>query len=220
MVRFLGLSKPTWIIIFIVIQILPFSLIISGLASENFFSQTWTFKYSSDEKFKGKILGPNKDLRICDESDSYQHCYDKCDNYCSRFWHWYYSGAVFVTLETSSLVILFLAQVFLVLELCKFRYLRGFVNSFTTAFMQVLVFLFHFLGVVIWAGVNEVSFGDCSHEFSYKGSKSVCAEDGFKIALACLIITGVIAPGYFLVFFKLWRKESNQYEHQEDIPLT
>lgn len=205
-----GLSKIIWSAIFLAIQVLNFGCLVGAMDYDYWFKQKWTYG-GNTYIFKGGLLGPISSLsNDCDDTDSYQQCYDNCDRYCKRYKNWYGAGVGYVFLDTIGSIIVVIIAVILVLDLLKVRFLRKIINVFTTAILMIIVFILHFLAFVIWAGAVDLKFESCSHNILYSGVESVCGEGGAAFALWNLFYLFFINIPYFLIALKIKKEEQNE----------
>ena len=203
MVVVCGMKKPTWIVIFISLQVVIFSLILIILNHDHWFYQKWAYNGNIVESFKGKLLHPGTSANKCTQNETYKQCYDNCEFHCIRFYNWYYAGAIYIATDSIVLGLCFINSVFLLMDFFNFQDLRGIVNVYTTSFIMVLILIFHFLALSIWAHVVKVNYGDCTHGLDQINIESVCAGEGFSLSVALLVGLGVVNPCYYLVANKL-----------------
>lgn len=218
MVKVLCLPKPIWAVLFILIQILNFSLIIATIAHDYWFHQKWEVGDSSG-KYKGYLVWPKTGISgICNHSgDSFKYCHDECEDLyddlnmntgiCDRFKYWYSAGVAYLFFSIIACVFTVLIVIVLLVDICKCGCLKKIFNIYTTGFLMIFVFILHFLAFTIWAGTVELKFDSCSHDADYKGRKSVCGEGGAAMALFLLFWFLFITPIHFIVARKLRMKE-------------
>jgi hypothetical protein len=221
--KVLGLSKLVWTIIFLCIQIINFSFLVAAMDYDYWFKQKWKYPGGS-YNYRGRLLTNKKDLDFCDDGDGFKYCYDKCrdkcDDFryksddckdsCDRFKRWYDAGAVYVAFDTIGSIITVLIAVMIIVSFFRIQRLKRIVNLFNTAILMIVVFVCHFLAFVIYAGLAKLKFDDCSHDFDYDGSESVCGEGGASFALFILFWLLIIVPNYFLIARKIKISDENE----------
>ena len=191
---------------------------VGAMDYDYWFHQNWDFPNESivnqdSFKFKGSLLNTHRDLGICDSGDTFSYCYDECDHHCDRFKTWYSAGSAYVAFDTLGSIVTVIISIILVLDAIKFKYIKKFMNVYTTGFLLILVTFFHFLAFVIWAGTVKLQFDHCSHDLDYSDSKSVCGEGGASFAIFIFIWLFLLSPVYFFIARKIrieeLKEESN-----------
>ena len=225
MVKVLCLPVGVWKVIFFLLQFLNFGFFIGSLVFDVWFKQRWNYPGNIDsENYKGRLFSAKDHLvGLCDEGDSFKYCYDECRDlcddlssnkgdcrdFCDRFKYWYRAGVAYTVFDIIAAVLSFIIAFMIIMSFCRSQSIRRFFNLYVTAFFMIAVFLCHFLGFVVYAGVAKLKFHDCTHDFDYSGSKSVCAQAGAKFALFVLIWLLFIVPIYFIVARKAKIEEQN-----------
>lgn len=199
MVKALCLPVGVWKFIFFLLQFLHFGFFIGSMVFDVWFKQRWDYPGNIDtETYKGKLFS-SKDhiIGICHEDDSFKYCHDECRDFCDdlssnkgdcrdfcdRFSYWYKAGVTYVVFDTIAAILSFIIAFMIIISFCRSPRIRKIFNLYVTAFIMIAIFICHFLGFVIWAGIVKLKFSDCTHDFDYSGSKSVCAKEGAKFAL-------------------------------------
>ena len=216
--KVLLLPKVAWSVIFFIIQVINFAFLVGAMDYDYWFDQKWSIPGYAPYTFKGGLLGPyTNDLGSnCDDTDTYNTCYDNCngDSRCELFKNWYGAGVAYVFFDSIASIIVVVMAIILVLDLLKVKFLKKIINVFTTAILMFVITGLHFLAFVIWAGAAKLQYSDCTHSFPYTGSKSVCGEGGSAFALWNLFYLCFVSVGYFLVACMIRREEAKEDENQ------
>ena len=214
MIKVFGLPKLVWSIIFLCVQVINFGFLVGSMDYDYWFHQTWDYPDGfliAPFKFKGSLLNTNRDLGdICDSGDSYKYCYEECNSHCDRFETWRNAGGAYVAFDTLGSILTVIISIILVLDGIKFKYLKKFMNVYTTGFLMIVVTFFHFLAFVIWAGTVKLKFDHCSHQIDYSDTKSVCGEGGASFAIFIFIWLFLSTPVYLFLARKVRMEELNE----------
>ena len=182
------------------------------------FHQKWYYPYPDSYpyankfsyRFKGSLLNSKRNIGICDSGESFSDCYNECNNNCERYKIWYAAGVAYVTLDTIGSIVTFIIGIVLVLDLIKFRYLKKFLNIYTTGFLMVLVAFFHMLAFIVWASVVKLKFDNCSHNYDYSDGENVCGEGGASFAIFILVWLTILSPIYLFFAKRIRIEELNE----------
>jgi hypothetical protein len=129
---------------------------------------------------------------------------DALDGLCDTIKTLYDAGVVFVFFELIVIILIVLWIVFLVIEVVKSQFLPNVVGYIFPA----AIFLCHFLGLVCWAGVTEVEWGDCD-DTSKDDEESVCGEAGPALAIFIILVFLFVFPAFAFVWWKKDNVESS-----------
>jgi hypothetical protein len=224
----LKLSYSTWRFLFLWLQIINLAFFISVMNADEWFRQKW--EYTNDQTFvyRGSLLKNLKTFTYCESQDSFILCYDSCrdscENYsnesdcketCERFKYWYRGGTVFIAFETLAVMITVNIAAFIVLSFFKIQGIKKVSSLFVISLMMIAVFVCHFLAFVIYAGVVDLKYDKCSHDFDYEDKESVCAEGGPEFSLFILIWLLVCVPVICFVGIKSRKEGEGQVEPAE-----
>lgn len=214
MEKILGLKKLTWLKFFIGYCLLSICLLIGCMACDYWFYYTEEDQYGS-EKTKGALLhqkGKTKSFK-----EEYDDCSgdDQDSGICDQKIALYVSGVFYILFSTASCLCFVISGLGFVLKFTNFQSYQRVFNLMTSNVFLILGSGFHLAGFILWAKVMKVTYGNCKHDYEFTGVKSVCAEDGTKLAIATCVITWVGTILYVL----LYKKISRSTREQEDVML-
>lgn len=232
MAKVLCISVRIWKIVFYLLQYAHFGLFIGSTKVDVWFKQRWDHsKNLGTETYKGRLFTTKDHLiGMCDVGDSYKYCHDECRDFCDdlftnkddcrdfcdRFSYWYRAGVTYFVFDLIAAVLSFIIAFIISMSCCKSHRFKKIFNFYITGFLMIAVLICHFLGFVVWASITKLKFNECTHNFYYSESESVCAEDGAKLALAILIWLIFIVPLYFFVVRKAKsKKQIRDYREYE-----
>ena len=185
--KVLGLPKLAWSVILLIIQVLNFAFLVGAMDYSYWFEQKWSVGKDSHTTytFKGSLLGPVNSLNSdCDDTDTFQDCFNNCSGDCDFYNNWYGAGVAYVFFDVIGSILVVVMAAILVLDLIKVKFFRKIINVFTTALIMFVVAGLHFLAFVIWAGAMKLQYTNCTHSFPYSGNKSVCGGGGSGFVLS------------------------------------
>jgi hypothetical protein len=194
---FLDIRLKVWWIFFLVLIVFQFAVMIGLLATNSWVEQG----EGDDKRWEGGILKVlDSDIREIDQEPYNEVADEVCDlpshyGVCEMFEDLRDAGFVFIFYEILALlmVVLWFGQVvFALLEIDCGRAWLGYIWPF-------LGFVFHFVGLIVYAGLVGISFSDCD-TISRLDREVVCGTHGPVLATFITISLLVIGLGYSLVW--------------------
>jgi hypothetical protein len=175
------------------------------------------FYYTEEDQY-GSVKTKGALLHQKGKTKSFKEEYDDCSGddqdsgICDQKIALYVSGVFYILFGVASCLCFFISGLGFVLKFTSFQSYQRVFNLMTSNVFLILGSGFHLTGFILWAKVMKVTYGDCKHGFEFTGVKSVCAEDGTKLAIATCVITWVGTILYVLMYKKMSRSTRGQEE--------
>lgn len=170
--KVLELSLNVWIYVFIVLGLLVISLMLGSLLSKS-----WV----ESDKWTGGIL------RINSGTNKGEHYSDQDCSSC-LYSKLYKGGVVLIVFDLLSLILTLSWLTFLVFSLRGMEIFPSFINTITL----IVSFISHWIGIITWGAVTQITFTTSIHYSS----------TGPALSIAVAVIQPLINLFYIFVFAK------------------
>jgi hypothetical protein len=210
MAKVWGLNKLVWHIISICLLICTFGFLVGAMNHNHWFDQ----KYGRTI-LQGALLHPKGDT---DSWDYYSN--NLCNEYygpgvCDEYSNFYSGGVAYVIFDVVGTIIVVLIIGIILLDIFKVEMILKFLSLRISSFLLILVNFLHVLAFIIWAGVVQLRYDNCTFVLPLTTTHPVCGQSGSLIALWTVFYLTIFSVFYFFLTRKIITEEGK--ERQETL---